>query len=116
MAKQKTANRTGSVSDRKEKKNQPLPEEPAIQPQPPARDPSKQRVFLIIAALAALALCLTIYLLRLDGVVGLVVDDAWYVLLAKALATGQGYTLINSPTPGIQPFYSPAFPALISIF
>ncbi|MEO6725449.1 MAG: hypothetical protein ABIP14_09110, partial [Blastocatellia bacterium] len=59
---------------------------------------------------------LTIYVLRLDKVVGLVVDDAWYVLLAKALATGQGYTLINSPTPGITPFYAPAFPALLSIF
>jgi hypothetical protein len=46
----------------------------------------------------------------------MIVDDAWYVLLAKALATGQGYTIINSPTPGIVPFYSPGFAALLSIF
>jgi hypothetical protein len=61
-------------------------------------------------------LFLVIYLSRLDRVVGLIVDDAWYVLLAKALATGQGYTLINSPTPGIRPFYAPFFPFLLSLF
>ena len=68
-----------------------------------------------VAATVALAIALSICALRLDRVVGLTVDDAWYVLLAKALATGQGYTLINSPTPGIAPFYPPAFPALLSI-
>jgi hypothetical protein len=75
-----------------------------------------KRVALIAVTAAALALALTIYGLRLDHVVGLIVDDAWYVLLAKALATGQGYTLINSPTPGITPFYPPGFAALLSIF
>ena len=65
--------------------------------------------------MGAAALCLLIYLLRLDSVAGLIVDDAWYVLLAKALATGQGYTLINSPSPGIVPFYPPAFSALLSL-
>ncbi|MBL8190262.1 MAG: hypothetical protein JNK38_19755, partial [Acidobacteria bacterium] len=49
--------------------------------------------------------CLLIYLLRLDRVVGLFVDDGWYVLLAKSLATGQGYSLINSPSSGILPLY-----------
>lgn len=62
-----------------------------------------------------LALSLTIYLLRLDRVVGLFVDDAWYALLAKSLATGQGYQLINSPTPGILPLYPPGFPFLLSL-
>src|SRR5436190_18042913 len=103
----------------KGKRNRPVAEEPVTQPPPPApppASPSRQRLSLIGAGVAALAVALTIYLLRLDKVVGLVVDDAWYVLLAKALATGQGYTLINSPTPGITPFYAPAFPALLSIF
>ncbi|MGH9835056.1 MAG: hypothetical protein ACREBD_08755 [Blastocatellia bacterium] len=62
----------------------------------------------------ALLIFLAIYLLRLDRVVGLFVDDAWYVLLAKSLATGQGYQLINSPLPGIHPFYPPVFPFLLS--
>src|SRR3989454_2523300 len=38
------------------------------------------------------------YLPRLDDVCGLFSDDAWYVLLARALATGEGYTLTNLPT------------------
>ncbi|MGH9938990.1 MAG: hypothetical protein ACREAM_22350, partial [Blastocatellia bacterium] len=91
-------------------------EEPIIQIQNPQEEEKKKRLMLIIAGAAALAVSLAIYILRLDKVVGLIVDDAWYVLLAKALATGQGYTLINSPTPGITPFYAPGFPALLSIF
>jgi len=70
----------------------------------------------LIAPLTALIGVLAVYLLRLDKVVGLMVDDAWYVLLAKALATGQGYTVANSPTPGIHPLYPPGFPFLLSIF
>jgi hypothetical protein len=79
------------------------------------RDHRQHRLALGLAATAALATTLVIYVLRLDRVVGLVVDDAWYVLLAKALATGQGYSLINSPTPGITPLYPPGFPAVLSI-
>ena len=71
---------------------------------------------LAIVGLGALAGVLAVYLLRLDGVVGLTIDDAWYVLLAKTLATGHGYTLVNSPTPGILPLYPPGFPFLLSIF
>jgi hypothetical protein len=63
----------------------------------------------------AVAACGAVYLLRYDQVAGFTVDDAWYILLAKALATGQGYTLINSPTPGITPFYPPGFPFLLAL-
>lgn len=63
----------------------------------------------------AFALCGAVYWLRLDEVVGLFVDDGWYVLLAKALAEGHGYTLINSPSPGILPLYPPGFPWLLSL-
>ncbi len=69
-----------------------------------------------LALVVSLVVCLLIYFLRLDNVVGLTVDDAWYVLLAKALATGNGYTLINSPTAGILPLYPPGFPFLLSFF
>ncbi len=78
---------------------------------------SKPKPWLLIGVTALLVvLFFMVYLARLDRVVGLVVDDAWYVLLAKALATGQGYTIINSPTPGIRPFYAPFFPALLAVF
>jgi len=76
----------------------------------------KRRSWGVIASVAgALLLFLLVYVLRLDHVVGQVQDDAWYVLLAQALATGQGYTLINSPSPGILPLYPPAFPWLLSV-
>jgi hypothetical protein len=65
--------------------------------------------------LLILLFCLSLYLLRLDAVAGMFVDDGWYILLGKALATGQGYMLINSPTAGIMPAYPPAFPALLSL-
>ncbi len=55
-----------------------------------------------------------IYLLRLDGVAGLIKDDAWYILLAKALATGQGYKLISSAAAQILPTVPPGFPALLA--
>lgn len=73
------------------------------------------RLFTIILALAAILLFAVTYLARMDRVIGMFQDDAWYVLLGKALATGQGYTLINSPTGGILPLYPPAFPFLISL-
>ena len=66
-------------------------------------------------ALVAMLATVAIYVLRLDKVVGLAIDDAWYVLLAKGLATGQGYTVANSPTPGILPLYPPGFPFLLSL-
>lgn len=65
--------------------------------------------------IVSVVLALAVYLLRLDRVVGLFVDDAWYALLAQALATGQGYQLINSPSPGILPNYPPLYPFLLSL-
>jgi hypothetical protein len=86
--------------------------------QPPtgaARGPQARRWAGVAGvALAALA-CVAVYLLRYDHVAGFTVDDAWYILLAKALAAGQGYTLINSPSPGITPFYPPGFPFLLAL-
>ena len=49
-----------------------------------------------IAAALTLLAAACVYLLRLDRVAGLVVDDAWYVLLGRALAQGDGYRLISS--------------------
>jgi len=55
-----------------------------------------------------------VYLSRLDRVAGLMVDDAWYILLAKALAGGEGYRLISSATVAIMPVVPPGFPALLA--
>lgn len=89
------------------------PAEVTPRAEPLAKPHSDQR-FLLFTALSLTAF-LVIYLLRLDRVVGMFMDDAWYALLAKALASGQGYTLINSPTPGILPLYPPAYPFLLAV-
>ncbi|MFN7948651.1 MAG: hypothetical protein U0Z53_25075 [Blastocatellia bacterium] len=68
-----------------------------------------------LLAIIGVVLFLVIYLMRLDRVVGMFMDDAWYALLARSLATGQGYQLINSPTPGIAPLYPPLYPLLLSV-
>ncbi|HZS06821.1 MAG TPA: hypothetical protein VFD58_18440 [Blastocatellia bacterium] len=71
---------------------------------------------LLAVSAGAFLLAVAVYALRLDRVVGSTyVDDAYYVMLAKALATGQGYMLLNTPSPGIVPIYPPVFPALLSV-
>ncbi len=80
-----------------------------------AQESTSSNKWLMIAAVAGVAIFFLIYAMRLDKVVGMFQDDAWYVLLGKAIATGQGYTLINSPTPGISPLYPPAYPFLLSL-
>jgi hypothetical protein len=63
-----------------------------------------------LVVLAALA----VYLLRVNGAAGLMVDDAYYVLMAKALSEGQGYRLVSSATTAMVPLYPPGFPAILS--
>ncbi len=72
--------------------------------------------FPVLGALALIAAALALYLLRLDGVAGIIGDDAWYVVLAKAIAEGSGPRLISSA--GVQflsPVYPPGFPAILSL-
>ncbi len=80
----------------------------------PAIDGDSSR-WIPAAGIVSLLVCLLIYLSRLDRAVGLFVDDAWYVMLAKALATENSYSLINAPTHGITPLYPPFFPFLLSL-
>ena len=63
----------------------------------------------LVAALAAV-----IYGFRLDGAAGLIKDDGRYILLAKALAAGEGYRLISSATAQILPTVPPGFPAVLA--
>jgi hypothetical protein len=64
---------------------------------------------------AACVIAAAIYLLRLDRVAGLVVDDAWYILLARSIAQGTGYGLINSPeTAMVLPPNPPGFALVLS--
>ncbi|HEX7977752.1 MAG TPA: hypothetical protein VF461_04075 [Gemmatimonadaceae bacterium] len=47
--------------------------------------------------------------------VGAVVDDAMYVILAKALATGQGYRSLNLPGAPFNTHFPPGYPAVLSL-
>jgi hypothetical protein len=68
-----------------------------------------------IAATSAALVVLAVYLLRLDRIAGLIVDDAWYVLLGQALAQGRGFRLVSSAAAEILPVVPPGFPALLAI-
>lgn len=89
---------------------------PPVPPKPvkPPRQFSPQTIRAV--GIVAVILFFLVYLLRLNGVVGLFMDDGWYLMLAKSLATGQGYALLNSPTPGVLPLYPPGWPFLMSLF
>jgi hypothetical protein len=95
---------------------EPAAESSAGQKAPDAdASPQLRRRMIVAGTVIAVLASAAIYLLRLDRAAGFTVDDAWYILLAKSIATGQGYTVINSPTPGIVPFYPPGFPFLLSL-
>lgn len=66
------------------------------------------------AILAAGALVLAVYVLRLDGIVGIMGDDAWYALLGRTLARGGGFLQPNTPTQGLLPIVPPGFPLLLA--
>lgn len=66
------------------------------------------------AVIVLSAIVAAIYALRLDDAAGLIVDDAWYILLAKALASGEGYRLISSATVAVMPAVPPGFPAVLA--
>jgi hypothetical protein len=117
-SKNTTANPTQTetiTTSRRDKRKARREEERRIKRGEAKADSSSKRQFVILSSAVALIISIFIYLLRLDGVVGQFLDDAWYALLAKSLATGSGYMLINSPTPGIMPLYPPGFPLLLSL-
>jgi hypothetical protein len=66
------------------------------------------------AVLAAGALVLAVYVLRLDYIVGIMGDDAWYALLGRTLSRGGGFLQPNTPTPGQLPYLPPGFPLLLA--
>ena len=50
-----------------------------------------------------------------DSHVGVFHDDAMYVILAKSLATGQGYRYLNLPGAPVATHFPPGYPALLSL-
>src|SRR5688572_9476760 len=71
-----------------------------------------------VLAVVTFALALVVYVLRLNGVAGMYVDDAWYVMFGQAIASGQGYHLINAPAPEIAavlPSSPPGFALVLAV-
>jgi hypothetical protein len=59
---------------------------------------------------------LLVALWAIDGApVGVVQDDGMYVVLAKSLATGQGFRWINIPGAPAATHYPPGYPALLAL-
>src|SRR3982074_3304075 len=78
------------------------------------RTASRSRAGLATLA-AGMCVAACVYALRLDRIAGLVVDDAWYVLLGRALARGEGVRLGGSATTAIMPVVPPGFPAVLAV-
>lgn len=68
----------------------------------------------LLAGVATLAVVIAVYGLRLDGTAGLYKDDAYYVVLARAIAEGRGYSLISSATAPVLPAFPPGFALLLT--
>jgi hypothetical protein len=84
----------------------------------PARTdrPSQRPLVAAVTAAGLILSALALYVLRLDHVAGLIGDDAWYAVLAKAIAEGEGPRLIGSAGLHVlSPVYPPGFPALLSL-
>ncbi len=47
--------------------------------------------------------------------VGVVADDSFYVILARALASGEGYRYLNVPGHPAATHFPPGYPALLSL-
>ncbi|MEO8564422.1 MAG: hypothetical protein ABI601_20275 [bacterium] len=67
---------------------------------------------LVVTAGVALATGLSV----VDGMpVGVVADDSMYVILARALATGQGFRFLNVPGLPAGTHFPPGYPALLAV-
>ncbi len=69
--------------------------------------------FVIICLVAAFGTA-AIYLLSLTSYLSVEGDNAVYIILAKALATGHGYTDIQGPVPRVEAQYPFLFPLLLT--
>ncbi len=68
-----------------------------------------------LALLVVGAVALAVGVAVIDGhAVGVFHDDAMYVILAKSLATGQGYRYLNLPGAPVATHFPPGYPALLA--
>ena len=83
-------------------------------PQTPDEARAARRWQLALFVLGAFALAVGIMIL--DGSpAGVAIDDAMYLILAKSLATGQGYRYLNLPGAPAGTHFPPGYPALLAL-
>ncbi|MEO5814901.1 MAG: hypothetical protein ABIT20_06440 [Gemmatimonadaceae bacterium] len=82
-------------------------------PRAPHR-PSTRPWLLTLAAIGALALIVGIAVTD-NFHVGVFHDDAMYVILARSLATGEGYRYLNLPGAPVATHFPPGYPALLAL-
>ena len=78
--------------------------------------PARRTAWWPLALVAIAGLGLATGLAIVDALpVGVVADDAFYVILARALATGEGYRALNVPGHPAGTHFPPGYPALLAL-
>jgi hypothetical protein len=78
--------------------------------------PARRTAWWPLALVAVAGLGLATGLAIVDALpVGVVADDAFYVILARSLATGQGYHVLNLPGQPAGTHFPPGYPALLAL-
>jgi len=81
-----------------------------------AAEPVRRTAWWPLALVAVAGLALATGLAIVDALpAGVVADDAFYVILARALATGQGYHVLNVPGHPAGTHFPPGYPALLAL-
>lgn len=86
---------------------------PVSRAEPAARDDSRLARWLPFLT-AALVLVAALHAIE-PLPIGVFYDDAQYLVLAKALATGQGYRFINLPGAPLATHFPPGYPAFLAL-
>jgi hypothetical protein len=95
----------------------PIEHEPSPRPFAAADDaPRRATSWWPLALVAVGALALGVGLAIVDGLpVGVVADDSFYLILARAIATGEGYRYLNVPGHPAATHFPPGYPALLAL-
>ncbi|HTK49394.1 MAG TPA: hypothetical protein VL328_15555 [Gemmatimonadaceae bacterium] len=82
----------------------------------PAAEPARRTAWWPLALAGVAALGLAAGVAVVDALpVGVVADDAFYVILARSIATGQGYRALNVPGLPAGTHFPPGYPALLAL-
>jgi hypothetical protein len=82
----------------------------------PAAEPARGTAWWPVALVCVAALGLAAGVAVVDALpAGVVADDAFYVILARSIATGQGYRALNVPGLPAGTHFPPGYPALLAL-